>query len=628
MGEPYKYRAFISYNHRDQKWGEWLRRALESYRVPRRLVGAPGRDGPIPARLFPVYRDREETPTSADLSEQIQDALAQSAYLIVICSPHAVASRWVNEEIQTFKRLGRANRILAIIVDGEPNAGDKPPILGPDGVPLTECFPEALRYHLDADDTLSPERTEPVAADARRQGDGRQNAKLKLIAGLLGVGYDDLKQRDREARRVRIAIRSVAAACFAVLAIVAGVSFWISEAMADNQKDALDQHLIGIVSQMDRIGVPRFGVQTFINLFDSQSRIMAYGANSTERLNQRVSVLMASAYFYSTTGDWRREEDCATEAMVVLRELFHRDPNDITVKERLANAIMQVGDAELAQGHYEMARAEFMDAFKLSTIFLAGEDKNLAEDFGRGRLDAVAGDLMHELSAPAPLLSDNEKTLFENIVSAFSAAIDADLAQNKLEAAWGDAMISDYFLDALARGGAKDDEAFSEELVATAPKIGKVLLLKNEPRDALAFIKNSAALLNDYYQRDPQSVSRMEALGAVLAQQGDVYMQMKNFDEARESYLKSIHVTADLMGADPGKGLWQRQRAATLIRLGQCDLARFEVAAAQDDFAKARENLVSADGMSDAEKQRLLHWLDGELHSLSAPSAGPPGARN
>ncbi len=221
MGEPYRYRAFISYNHRDRKWGEWLRRALESYRVPKRLVGTEGRDGPIPARLFPVYRDREETPTSADLSEQIQSALAQSAYLIVICSPNAVASRWVNEEILTFKRQGRANRILAVIVDGEPNVDDKPPILGPDGMPLEECFPEALRYHLGTDGTLGPERTEPVAADARPQGDGKENAKLKLIAGLLGVGYDDLKQRDHEAQRRRF--RQLALVASAVSLSLAGL---------------------------------------------------------------------------------------------------------------------------------------------------------------------------------------------------------------------------------------------------------------------------------------------------------------------------------------------------------------------------------------------------------------------
>jgi eukaryotic-like serine/threonine-protein kinase len=140
MADEFKYVAFISYSHLDKKWGDWLHRALESYRVPRRLVGTAGRDGPVPRRLFPVFRDREELPTAADLGEQINDALANSACLIVVCSPNSAKSIWVNQEILTFKRMGRDNRILAIIVDGEPNASDKT------GLAAAECFPPALRF--------------------------------------------------------------------------------------------------------------------------------------------------------------------------------------------------------------------------------------------------------------------------------------------------------------------------------------------------------------------------------------------------------------------------------------------------------------------------------------------------
>ena len=52
----WKYWAFISYSHRDKRWAEWLHSQLETYRIPRRLVGTPGRDGAVPARLFPIFR--------------------------------------------------------------------------------------------------------------------------------------------------------------------------------------------------------------------------------------------------------------------------------------------------------------------------------------------------------------------------------------------------------------------------------------------------------------------------------------------------------------------------------------------------------------------------------------------
>ena len=193
----YKYWAFISYSHQDNQWAAWLHKGLETYRVPQRLVGGEERAFPMPKKIFPVFRDREELPTSADLGQQINLALRQSRYLIVICSPRSATSLWVNEEIKYFKALGRENQVLAVIVDGEPNAADKP------DCPLPECFPPALRYRIGPDRESTGKRAEPIAADAREGKDGKVNAKLKLIAGVLGVNFDALKQRERQQKKAQ-----------------------------------------------------------------------------------------------------------------------------------------------------------------------------------------------------------------------------------------------------------------------------------------------------------------------------------------------------------------------------------------------------------------------------------------
>lgn len=224
-GDDMRYWAFISYSHRDKAWGDWLHKAIEGYHLPRRLVGREGRDGPLPRRLFPIFRDREELPSSADLSNNINGSLERSRYLIVICSPRAAVSRWVNEEIHAYKRLGREDRILALVVDGEPNATDRP-----DSGEL-ECFPPALRHRVGPDGRLLPERVEPIAADARPEGDGKANALLKLLSGLLGVPYDELRQRERQRRR-RQRIRWA----FAALALVAVITVawqWEARRRAD-----------------------------------------------------------------------------------------------------------------------------------------------------------------------------------------------------------------------------------------------------------------------------------------------------------------------------------------------------------------------------------------------------------
>jgi tetratricopeptide (TPR) repeat protein len=206
-----KFRAFISYSHQDSRWAAWLHSALEKYRPPKVLIGSVTDRGEVPKRLTPIFKDRDELPSATDLGLLINAALRGSAAQIVICSPRAAKSRWVNEEILAFKRLGREDRILCLIVDGEPNASDMP------GREEEECFPPALRFRLMSDGALGTMRTEPIAADARPGKDGKNNAKLKLISGLLGVGFDSLKRREQQRRNARLVAFSVSAAAGMVL---------------------------------------------------------------------------------------------------------------------------------------------------------------------------------------------------------------------------------------------------------------------------------------------------------------------------------------------------------------------------------------------------------------------------
>jgi WD40 repeat protein len=231
-----RYWAFISYSHADKKWADWLHRSLENYPMPRDLVGKPTpADAPVPKRFVPVFRDREELPSSSDLGMVIQKALGAARFLVVICSPRSAKSKWVEQEIVDFKRLHGEHRVLALIVEGEPWASDQTD----PAIAETECFPRALRHRLGKDGGISDERAEPIAADARDGKDGRENAVIKLMAGLLGVGFDALRRREREYQRRRLRRLQLTCAGFAVLFIAA-----VSAAVyALRQKQAMQRTL-------------------------------------------------------------------------------------------------------------------------------------------------------------------------------------------------------------------------------------------------------------------------------------------------------------------------------------------------------------------------------------------------
>ncbi len=186
----YLYDAFISYRHKDLDIAvaKKLHGLLENYRIPvsiRKQTGI--------RKIRRVFRDQEELPTSCNLSNDIQHALMHSKYLIVICSKDTPSSKWCAEEIESFRQTHGNERILSLLIDGEPD----------------EAFPKELRYHkvrmntADGGSFEEEKQIEPLAADIRGTNLKEMFQKLKveklrLLAPILGVGFDNLRQRHRE----------------------------------------------------------------------------------------------------------------------------------------------------------------------------------------------------------------------------------------------------------------------------------------------------------------------------------------------------------------------------------------------------------------------------------------------
>ena len=244
MSREFKYKAFITYAHRDEEKARWLRKKLENFRVPKHLVGKKSPFGPVPSRLYPIFRDRDELAGAAQLGPLIEQALHDSSHLVVLCSPHAVKSRWVNEEIRMFKAMGKADRVLCLVLDGEPMAEDVK------NDSDKECLPLAARRRIDAKGEITDQIHEPGAADLREDADGEKDGLLKVIAGLLGVGLDELKQRDMLARQRRLAWIATASITLALSAIGLSVyAFYqqqqasLARASAISERQAAEEEL-------------------------------------------------------------------------------------------------------------------------------------------------------------------------------------------------------------------------------------------------------------------------------------------------------------------------------------------------------------------------------------------------
>ena len=356
-GDAREYWAFISYSHRDSRVAAALQRALETYRLPHRLVGTTTAIGEVPAFVKPVFRDRDEMEAGADLKATVREALAQSRWLIVVCSPEAARSPWVNREIVEFKQLHGEARVLACIAAGEPFASRMP------GREAEECFPEALRYAFTPQGLSRGTELEPVAADLRPQGDGKHLAMLKLVAGMVGVGVDALARRDAQRRARRLA--AITATSLAGMAVMAVLTVMAVQSRNDAQsqraqaEDLIEFMLGDLRRKLDPVGR--------LDVLDSvgEKALGYYAKQDADRLD--ANSLGHRSRAMHLIGEARERRGKLDEALVAFRsaadttaQLLARSPGDGQRIFDHAQSVYWVGYIAWRRGEAQSAEEAFL----------------------------------------------------------------------------------------------------------------------------------------------------------------------------------------------------------------------------------------------------------------------------
>ena len=187
-----KYKAFISYRHLplQMEVAKAVHRRIEHYTVPKNLRKNGSR------KVGLVFRDQDELPIAGSLSANIQTALDNSEFLIVICTPETSGSEWVLREISYFLEHHDHDHILAVLADGEPD----------------EAFPKQITEIRNEDGEVT-EIVEPLAANivAPTRAKRRklfQTESLRILAALIGCPYDALYRREQRYRFRRLAVVS------------------------------------------------------------------------------------------------------------------------------------------------------------------------------------------------------------------------------------------------------------------------------------------------------------------------------------------------------------------------------------------------------------------------------------
>jgi tetratricopeptide (TPR) repeat protein len=540
-GGSHHYFAFLSYSHRDQAIADWLHQALERFVVPSHLVGRITDHGAVPKRLTPIFRDLNELPASGDLGGEIRSAIAASRFLVVICSPAAARSRWTNAEIEAFKRARPEGCIFAVIIDGEPFASDLA------GREEEECLPQALRYKYDRRGRPTSHKAEPLAADLRGTGEVRRLGFLKLVAGMLGLGLDELVQRDTIRRQRRLA--TVAGGSLVGMLIATGLAVTAIQARdAAQEQRRQAEGLVGFMlgdlkDKLEPIGR--------LDVLDSVgARALAYYEHqekaglSDASLAQRSKALTLMGQIASDRGNVDSALRLYKEAFESTAELLRREPDDPQRLFDHAQNVFYVGDVARQRGDTRTAEASLHEYKRLATKLIATDPSNPDWQMEGIYADTNLGILLLESGRYG-----DAATVFEN-----SLADREKLAAN-----------------------APEDVQFRKALISVLAWLGEAREKEGRLDDGLAQRERQISLLQPYINDTKSDAQyRRDALVAYRAA-GRLNTVRGNPSRGLEQLRTSVRIGEELIEAEPQNADWAAMTAYAKFELARIELAQRNV---------------------------------------------------
>jgi tetratricopeptide (TPR) repeat protein len=524
-GPVFRYHAYITYAPEDNRppgrpWADWLEEGLETYEVPRNIVGRPTPFGPIPPRLTPVFKAESERRDT--LSPETRLALEHSRTLVVVCSPTAARSKAIIEEVRHFKELGR-DRVIALIIGGEPHAAN----------PEEECFPETLRYEVKRDGTVDREwRMHPVAtADVRRErGDAGPAERLAearriLVAAVLGLPPEALpsnQQRgkalaatpDRDAREPR---RGNAAVWFAVLGILAaGGAGWYAYQMQQQKLAAEDarrqsDQLVAFLQGNMREKLSSIGQLPL--LAESNERVIEHYAQGAAQKKDPSSMavlanaLADSAEILKSRGNLAAALETALQAVQMRQDLAALPDAPTNV------ALQLIGDQrKVAQILLQMKRAS-------EALVVAEQSRTIATALSRKRLgDAeVEGELAR----------------------AHGEAGDILIELGRLEEA-GRAYVAERELAVQLASAAPANAERQNDLVRSMERMSNLKQRQGDIPGALAELSEWQRQLQARAKAVPEDNALQRQVTAAHLRLGSLYIFQRRFKEAAEEFRQAV----------------------------------------------------------------------------------------
>lgn len=645
------YDAFISYSQRGDK------AVAQALRTLIQTIGKPWWQ----VRSLHVFLDATSLSAAPNLWQGIEEKLDRSRYLILLASPEAAASKWVDREVAHFVERFGLDHVLIALTDGDLvwddatrdfSAEDGPPPLPPSlrGAYADEPLWVDLRAF----------RADPSAATRGNQA--FLLAALDLAATIKGAEKADLYSEEvrRQRRSVRVAygISTVVAG----LAVAAGIAAWIAVQNAerataeaekavrnfDIAKSTVDQVILDIAQGLREVeGMRVENVRTILSRVEAAvGRLTEAAADDVDVQNSRAMMLEEFGETYASAGDIASAMAAYEEYLSIVRELSEGDPDNGTLQRTVGVALSRIGEMKMALGDLGGALTAF-DGFLANARALAAANPVAAElqrDVAValdniGEVKLLTGDAAGALAAHEEAIAIHRRLAEAdpgNREWQRRIAVEREKAGNARLALGDTAGALRDYEEALAitrvlAEAEPGNTQLQRDMSVDLGKIGTIRLEGDDVAGAIAVFEEALAINRRLAELDPGNIVWRRDLSVALGHTGAAMTRTGDAAAALAAYRQGLAISRDLAEIDPENSEVRRDIASGLALIG--DLLRDsgdsdEALSAYEESLDIARGLAARDPSNTAWQRDVAVALDrvGRERAARGDTAGAQAA--
>jgi tetratricopeptide (TPR) repeat protein len=460
-----------------------------------------------------------------------------------------------------------------------------------------ECFPPALRYKYDRRGHQTAKRADPLAADFREVGEGRRLAFLKLVAGMLGVGLDELVRRDQTRRQRQLAYLAAASlAGMAITSTLAVTAIQSRDAARDQRRQA--EGLIGFMlgdlkDKLEPIGK--------LDALDGVGkRVLAYYHNqpiddlSDSSLSQRSRALTLMAQVAEARGDVEGALRLYREAMAGTAESIRRDPNDPQAVFDHAQNVFYIGQIAHNRGDFRTAEASMREYRRLALRMIALSPDSMKyrmeEQYAETNLGVVLSD-QRRFEEAAAQFADGQRTMEaiatadpnnreyqKSVAESLAWLADAKMAMGDLPGATAARKRDVAILERLfAQTG---DVDYQQRLLPARRMLGVAYAAQGQTAQAAQQFRAAVAEADVLVPKEPNNTNWLEYAYKARLELANQLILAGDSQRAAQLVGQACHTVDELLRRDAKKPGWRSG-------LSRCRMVEARLALAAGDKQKA-----------------------------------------